>query len=73
MPVVENQYFGVLSCAVSIIIVEDLLTTGAIEMSNTDMSTEMTNVISAQRALQANSRIISVSSSNLEELVNLPR
>lgn len=42
-------------------------------MSNTDMSTEMTNVISAQRALQANSRIISVSSSNLEELVNLPR
>lgn len=49
------------------------LTTRAIEMSNTDMSTEMTNVISAQRALQANSRIISVSSSNLEELVNLPR
>lgn len=49
------------------------LTTRAVEMSNTDMSTEMTNVISAQRALQANSRIISVSSSNLEEIVNLVR
>lgn len=47
--------------------------TGVLEMSNVDLSAEFTEMITAQRGFQANSRIISVSDSLLEELVNLKR
>ncbi len=49
------------------------MTTGVLEMSNVDLSAEFTDMITAQRGFQANSRIISVSDTLLEELVNLKR
>ena len=47
--------------------------TSSLEMSNVDLATEFTEMIVTQRGFQANSRIISVSDSLLEELVNLKR
>ena len=47
--------------------------TGVLEMSNVDLSAEFTDMITAQRGFQANSRIITVSDTLLEELVNLKR
>jgi flagellar hook protein FlgE len=46
---------------------------GALEMSNIDLSQEFSDMIITQRGFQANSRIITVSDSMLEELVNLKR
>lgn len=46
---------------------------GALEMSNVDLSQEMSDMIITQRGFQANSRIITVSDTMLEELVNLKR
>lgn len=48
-------------------------TPGALEMSNVDLATEFTNMITTQRGFQANSRIITTSDTMLEELVNLKR
>ena len=48
-------------------------TVGALEMSNVDLATEFTNMITTQRGYQANSRIITTSDTMLEELVNLKR
>ncbi len=48
-------------------------TTGVLEMSNVDLSTEFVEMITTQRGFQANSRIITVSDSMLEELINLKR
>ena len=49
------------------------LVTSALEMSNVDLSSEMADMITTQRGFQANSRIITVSDSMLEELINLKR
>ncbi len=46
---------------------------GVLEMSNVDLSTEFTNMITTQRGFQANSRIITTSDTLLEELINLKR
>ena len=46
---------------------------GVLEMSNVDLSSEFTEMITTQRGFQANSRIITTSDSLLEELVNLKR
>ena len=46
---------------------------GGLEMSNVDLAAEFTDMIVTQRGYQANSRIITVSDSLLEELVNLKR
>ena len=46
---------------------------GELEMSNVDLSSEFTSMITTQRGFQANSRIITVSDSMLEELINLKR
>jgi len=46
---------------------------GGLEMSNVDMASEFTDMIVTQRGFQANSRIITVSDTMLEELVNLKR
>jgi flagellar hook protein FlgE len=46
---------------------------GALEMSNVDLAGEFTNMITTQRGYQANSRIITVSDTLLEEAVNLKR
>ena len=49
------------------------MVTGALEMSNVDLSSEFTEMITTQRGFQANSRIITVSDTLLEELTNLKR
>ena len=49
------------------------MSTGQLEMSNVDLSTEFTDMITTQRGFQANSRIITVSDTMLEELTNLKR
>ena len=49
------------------------MNTGVLEMSNVDLSQEFTEMITTQRGFQANSRIITVSDTLLEELVNLKR
>lgn len=45
----------------------------ALEMSNVDLSQEFSDMIVTQRGYQANARIITVSDTMLEELVNLKR
>lgn len=49
------------------------MSTGQLEMSNVDLSSEFTEMITTQRGFQANSRIITVSDTLLEELTNLKR
>ena len=46
---------------------------GYVEMSNVDLAGEFTDMITTQRGFQANSRIITVSDTMLEELINLKR
>ncbi|WP_409253706.1 flagellar basal-body rod protein FlgF [Bacillus sp. SCS-153A] len=49
------------------------IVSGSLEMSNVDLSEEFTEMISAQRGFQANTRIITTSDEILQELVNLKR
>lgn len=49
------------------------LKSNALEMSNVDLSSEFAEMITTQRGFQANSRIITVSDTMLEELINLKR
>lgn len=49
------------------------LKNGGLEMSGTDISQEFADMIMTQRGFQANSRIINVVDSMLEEVVNLKR
>ncbi|MCR5594275.1 MAG: flagellar hook-basal body complex protein [Lachnospiraceae bacterium] len=51
----------------------DYMTSGVLEMSNVDLANEFTTMITTQRGFQANSRIITVSDTLLEELTNLKR
>ena len=46
-------------------------TAGAVEMSNVDLAQTFTNMITAQRGFQANSRVISTADEMLQDLVNL--
>lgn len=46
---------------------------GALELSNVELSTEFTNMITTQRGFQANARVITTSDAMLQELVNLVR
>jgi flagellar hook protein FlgE len=50
-----------------------LVAAGQVEMSNVDLAQEFTNMISAQRGFQANSRVISTADQMLQDLVNLSR
>jgi flagellar hook protein FlgE len=47
------------------------LSSGYVEMSNTDLSTELTNLIVAERGFQADSKVISTSDTILQTLVNM--
>jgi flagellar hook protein FlgE len=49
------------------------ISSGYLEMSNVDLSDQFTSMITTQRGFQANSRIITVSDTMLEELINLKR
>jgi flagellar hook protein FlgE len=46
---------------------------GELEQSNVDLSAEFSNLITTQRAFEANSRIITTSDEMLQDLVNLKR
>jgi flagellar hook protein FlgE len=46
---------------------------GFLEGSNTDLATEFTNIIIAQRGFQANARTITTADTLLEEVINLAR
>jgi len=49
------------------------IATGNLEMSNVDLATQFTGMITAQRAFQANGRVITTSDEMLQDLVNLKR
>ncbi|WP_026503873.1 flagellar hook protein FlgE [Butyrivibrio sp. NC3005] len=49
------------------------ITTGVLESSNVDLADEFTKMITAQRAFQANSRVITTSDSMLQELKQLKK
>lgn len=46
---------------------------GTLEISNVDLATEFVNMIVAQRAFQANSRVITTSDEMLQELISIKR
>ena len=50
-----------------------LVLSGSLEMSNVDLSQEFTDMIVTQRGFQANSRVITVSDTLLQELIDLKR
>jgi flagellar hook protein FlgE len=50
-----------------------VLSAGTLEMSNVDLAQTFTQMITAQRGFQANSRVISTSDEMLQDLVNLKR
>ncbi|HLK59815.1 MAG TPA: flagellar hook-basal body complex protein [Chthonomonadaceae bacterium] len=47
------------------------ISTGFVEMSNVDLSTEFTNLITTQRGFQANTKIISTVDQLLQDIINL--
>lgn len=49
------------------------LEAGTLEQSNVDLTSEFANMITAQRSFQANSRVVTVSDTVLEDIVNLKR
>lgn len=49
------------------------LKTSGLEMSNVDLSNELSNMIMAQRGFQANSKLITVSDEMLDTLINMKR
>jgi flagellar hook protein FlgE len=49
------------------------ISTGYLELSNVDLSSEFTNLIITERGFQANTRIISVVDGLLQEVINLKR
>ncbi len=52
---------------------ENEIRNGGLESSTADVATEFSNMIVTQRGYQANTRIITVTDSMLEELVNMKR
>ena len=75
----ENMYSATLNSGEFNGIGEDVtssggkMSSGYLEMSNVDLSDQFTTMITTQRGFQANSRIITVSDTMLEELINLKR
>lgn len=74
----ENLYRATMNSGEFDGIGEDVSTNGSmkssyLEMSNVDLAQEFTQMIITQRGYQANSRVITVSDTLLEELINLKR
>jgi flagellar hook protein FlgE len=46
---------------------------GSLEMSNVDLATEFTNMITAERGYQANSKVITTADAMLQSVVNMPQ
>ena len=49
------------------------ISSGSLELSNVDMSTEFSKMIIAQRAFQANSRVVTVVDEMMQEMANMKR
>ena len=64
---VPGELSGILSSGATTLI------SGGLESSGTDLATEISNMILVQRGYQANTRIVTVTDSMLEELVNMKR
>jgi flagellar hook protein FlgE len=45
----------------------------ALEISNTDVTTEFINMMTAQRAYQANARVITADDQNFQQLISIKR
>ena len=52
---------------------DNSLLSGFLEGSGTDLATEFSEMITTQRGYQANTRIVTVTDTMLEELVNMKR
>lgn len=64
---IPGEMSGILSSGATTLI------SGGLESSGTDLATEISNMILVQRGYQANTRIVTVTDSMLEELVNMKR
>lgn len=64
---VPGEYEGILNSGGTTLI------TGGLESSGTDLASEISNMILVQRGYQANTRIVTVTDTMLEELVNMKR
>ncbi len=62
-----GEYSGILSAG------DTSLVAGGLESSGTDLAYEVSNMILVQRGYQANTRIVTVTDTMLEELVNMKR
>jgi flagellar hook protein FlgE len=49
------------------------LVTGSLEMSNVDLAGQLTDLITTQRAYEANAKVITTSDQILQDMVNLGR
>ena len=49
------------------------ITSGALEQSNVDLASEMVNLITNQRAFEANSKTVSTANQMMQDVVNLIR
>lgn len=64
---------GAAATGVRIVGSDNSLLSGFLEGSGTDLATEFSEMITTQRGYQANTRIVTVTDSMLEELVNMKR
>lgn len=64
---IPGEYEGILNSGGTTLI------TGGLESSGTDLASEISNMILVQRGYQANTRIVTVTDTMLEELVNMKR
>ncbi len=74
----EGYYYNIGANAGDVTVNQTTLATGDVlggylEMSNVDLSTEITGLITTQRGYQANTKIITVTDEMLETLVNMKR
>ncbi|SHK41356.1 flagellar hook protein FlgE [Thermocrinis minervae] len=69
----SNLYTSILTPTILAAGGSEKVRSGMLEMSNVDIATEFINLISAQRAYQANARVITSSNTVLEDTINLIR
>jgi flagellar hook protein FlgE len=55
------------------VLVNTSIVSGALELSNVDLSAQMADLIVAQRAFEANSKIVTTSDEMLQDVVNMKR
>jgi flagellar hook protein FlgE len=68
-----NLYASISTPTITVAGGSEKVRSGMLEMSNVDIASEFINLISAQRAYQANARTITASNTILEDTINLVR